>query len=330
MVARALCLTGLTPLLLRSARWKGAIVLSYHRIGDGSLSDVSRPLWTATDVLDEQLRFMKQWFEIVEPEHLDDDLRAGHGRRVVVTFDDGYRDLYERAYPVLEANGVRATMFLCSGFIDGVAEAWWDEIAWMLRRSQRSVIPAGPWSRRPLALAQPAVEPAIDQITRRYWDLPPDQAGRFLAELAIATGAGRRPADAVRSDWITWDMAREMQAAGHHIGAHTVTHPVLSRLSAERQQEEIVGSVERIAAELGRRPRWLAYPVGVQGAFTAQTRDVARAAGIELAFSNYGGRVTGTNFVPFDVRRVSAETLRVPAVFSSTLALPAVFCRVPG
>ena len=125
-------------------------------------------------------------------------------------------------------------------------------------------------------------------------------------------------------------MAREMQAAGHRIGAHTMTHPILARLPRAQQREEIAGSAERIEAELGERPRWLAYPVGVIGTFDADTRGAAADAGIELAFSNYGGRVTRASFLALDVRRVSAETLRSPSLFSATLALPALFARDPG
>lgn len=318
-----------TPLLLRYGKWQGALVLSYHRIGDGSRSDLNRNLWTVTQAeLDRQLQFLKRWFDVIDPHQLRDDLMAGAGRRVIVTFDDGYRDLYEQAFPVLEANGVRAAMFLCSGFLDRTATAWWDEIAWMIHRSELRAVPPGPWSSQPLRLEDSTLEQTIDLITRSYWKCTAAETEPFLDELASATGSGRRPSHDADEDWITWEMAREMHAAGHRIGAHTVTHPVLSRIPAAQQREEIVASASRIEAELGERPRTLAYPVGVRDAFTAETARAAQGAGIELAFSNYGGRVTQQTFSALDVRRTSAESLRAPDLFSSTLALPAVFARV--
>jgi peptidoglycan/xylan/chitin deacetylase (PgdA/CDA1 family) len=331
IVAGGLRVSGLRALLLRLPPWRGALVLSYHRIGDPSASDANRGLWTTAESLHRHLQFLKRRFQILEPEELADaSSLSTRGRRVMVSFDDGYRDLYEVAYPVLQANRVHATMFLCSGFIDGRASAWWDEIAWMLRHSELPQLPPGPWSAESLALDEARIEHAIDVATRRYWELPPAAAAQLLEELGSVSGAGRRPASARSADWITWEMAREMQAAGHHIGAHTVTHPILARLAPAHQREEIAGSVERIGAELGRRPRWLAYPVGVAGTFDENTRIAAAAAGIELAFSNYGGRVTRANFLALDVRRVSAETLRTPALFSATLSLPALFARGPG
>jgi peptidoglycan/xylan/chitin deacetylase (PgdA/CDA1 family) len=120
-------------------------------------------------------------------------------------------------------------------------------------------------------------------------------------------------------------MARELMEAGHLIGAHTVSHPLLSRLPEARQREEIVGSLDRIEQELGERPRWLAYPVGTRDAVNEATRRVAREAGVELAFNNVRGRVTAENFDSFDICRVPAETLRAPSVFAATLALPQAF-----
>jgi peptidoglycan/xylan/chitin deacetylase (PgdA/CDA1 family) len=328
IVADGLRVSGLSALLLRVAPWRGAVVLSYHRIGEAATSDANRDLWTTAESLDDQLRFLKRWFEILEPADLTRAERlASRGRRVMVTFDDGYRDLYEVAFPVLQANRVRATMFLCSGFIDGLASAWWDEIAWMLRHSALSELPPGSWSSQPLSLNAADLEHAIDVATRSCWALSPAAAAELLEQLAAVTGAGRRPAASAAADWITWDMVREMRAAGHQIGAHTVTHPILARLPRAQQREEIAGSADRIAAELGERPRWLAYPVGVRGSFNEDSRVAAGETGIELAFSNYGGRVTSSNFHALDVRRVSAETLRTATLFTATLALPPLFAR---
>lgn len=328
IAAAALRASGLCALLLRLAPWRGAVVLSYHRVGDAASSDANRDLWTTADSLDAQLRFLKRSFEIVEPADLARGERLSErGRRVMVTFDDGYRDLYDVAFPVLQANRVNATMFLCSGFLDGLASAWWDEIAWMLRHSAPRELPPGPWSSQRLSLHDAELEHAIDVVTRSCWALSPAAAGELLEQLAVATGAGQRPAATAAADWITWEMAREMQAAGHHIGAHTITHPILARLPRARQREEIAGSADRIAVELGERPRWLAYPVGVHGSFNEDSYAAAGEAGIELAFSNYGGRVTGSNFDALDIRRVSAETLRTPTLFTATLAVPPLFAR---
>ena len=326
MFAAGLRVSGLGALLRRLPSWRGALVLSYHRIGDRSGSDLYRGLFSATpEELDRHLKLLKRHYDVVAPDQLDEDLLSTRGRHVVVTFDDGYRDLYELAHPVLRANNVRALMFLCTGFIDGHERAWWDDIGWMLRHATLPQLPPGPWSQRPLPLAGAQVESAIDVLTRAYWELTPPRASEFLASLASVTGAGARPTSA--EDWITWDMARALKASGHEIGGHTETHPVLSRLPRSQQLTEIVASRDRIAEELGERPRWLAYPVGTKDAFDATTLDVAREAGVQLAFSNYGGRVTRAGFTMLDVRRVPVESMRTFDLFSATMTLPQVLAQ---
>ncbi|HEY2771426.1 MAG TPA: polysaccharide deacetylase family protein [Solirubrobacteraceae bacterium] len=328
MIATALRMTGVISMLVRQGRWNGVVVLSYHRIGDGSVSPLHRGVFTATqELLDKQLTLLARRFELIGPEELEGAIRAGRGRRVMVTFDDGYRDLYEAAFPVLQARGVRALVFVCTGFIDGTATAWWDEIAWMCRGSSEAELPAGPWSSQRLGLDPSQLEDTIATIVRRYWELPAEQGEAFRAALADAARTGRRPPASAQADWMTWDMTRELAGAGHAIGAHTVHHPLLSRLPADAQHQEIAGSVDRIEAELGERPRWLAYPVGLSTAFTRESQTAARRAGIELAFSNYGGRVTASSYAPLDVRRVSAEMLRNESVFAATLAWPSMFVK---
>lgn len=328
VLARGLQWTGFGALLRRMGSWQGLLVLVYHRTGDGARSQIDRRLWsTSAEGLDQHLRWLERHFEVIGPEELDQATLDRRGRRVMVTFDDGYRDLYDVAYPVLQSNGVRALMFLCSGFIDRSADAWWDEIAWMMRRAKRADLMPGPWSESALPLTAPALEHSIDAVNLAYRKLHTSPAARFLDLLGEATGAGRRPSSDADGDWITWQMAREMQSAGHYIGAHTVSHPLLSHLPVNDQRDEIVGSLDRIEAALGERPRWFSYPVGATDAFTTQTLECARQAGVELAFSNYGGYVRSRDFAQLDVPRVGSGLSYGSEVFAAVLTLPQLCAR---
>jgi peptidoglycan/xylan/chitin deacetylase (PgdA/CDA1 family) len=94
---------------------------------------------------------------------------------------------------------------------------------------------------------------------------------------------------------MTWDMVRELRAAGMAIGGHTVSHQILSRMAPEAQWAEISGCLQRLERELGAPVRTFSYPVGQRDSFDQATLDCLRRAGVELAFTYHGGHAaTGT------------------------------------
>lgn len=101
------------------ARWTGVVGLNYHRIGDGRRSVFDRGLWSATpEDFDVQVGYLKKNFDVVSPTDLAHVADTRRGRHVIITFDDGYRDNYTAAFPVLRAHHVAATFFIATGYID--------------------------------------------------------------------------------------------------------------------------------------------------------------------------------------------------------------------
>jgi peptidoglycan/xylan/chitin deacetylase (PgdA/CDA1 family) len=324
--ARALELTRLGSLLLRRPPWSGVLALSYHRIGDAGRSKYDRKGWSASaDLLDAHLRLILRHFELIGPGQLDDVVRSGRGRYVVLTFDDGYRDSFDVALPVLRSHGATASFFPITGFVDRPRIPWWDEIAWMVRTSAREAVPSGWWLPEPVSYDEPDRERAVVALLERYKRLPGEETGAFLDWLAEATASGRHPEDGADELWLTWDMVRELRRAGMTIGGHTVTHPVLPSLSPEDQRAEIAGCRKRIEAELGERMTAFAYP---GGRFDAVTRECVAAEGVEVAFGHSGGyRPFGPSWDPLDVRRTSISPRIGVRRLRGTLTLPRLFAR---
>lgn len=303
--ATALEASGVGALLRRRPLWRGVVILNHHRVGDGTRWSTGRDVWSASaEQLDEQLRFLSRHFDLVGPNDLRDVLGDPRSRAVAITFDDGYRECHDVALPIFRAHGACAIFFLTTGFIDGSRAAWWDEITWMVANSTRDAIPGDGWLTGPVALDRANREAATAALIAHYKALPGERSEGFLDYLAEATGSGRRdPAD-VRDGWLDWEMIRALARAGMGIGAHTVTHPLLARHPGPRQRAEVVDSIERIAEETGERPRFFSYPDGTPGTFDAETVRHVREAGVELAFSNYGGVAGGDSLDPFDVPRI--------------------------
>src|SRR5215203_1872262 len=146
MISRTLERTGCRSLLERAFPWSGVLVLNYHRVGDSTGSVFDRGLWSsAADQFADQVRFCKSHFDVISPGDLPAVLSRKRGRYVLITFDDGYRDNYDVAFPILQSEGVKATFFVATGFIDAPRVPWWDEIAWMVRTSTRAGVTLNPW-----------------------------------------------------------------------------------------------------------------------------------------------------------------------------------------
>jgi peptidoglycan/xylan/chitin deacetylase (PgdA/CDA1 family) len=316
----------LRRMLARVPTWKGVLLLNYHRIGDAGGQPWDRTLWSATEQqFDDQLAVLAREADVIGPADLPAVVASGKGRHVLLTFDDGYRDNYQLAFPLLRSHGLTASFFLATGFIDRPHVAWWDEIAWMTRRAQSGQLAAGEWLDTPLALGGAEQDAAIAELLRVYKRLPEARTGPYLEFLGEATGAGRCGLGEAAEMWMTWEMARELRDAGMSIGGHTATHPLLAQTSPERQAEEIATCARRLREELDEEMRWFAYPVGSPDAFSATTKDILLRQQVELAFSFYGGYVSGKSIDPLDIPRVHVGPQMNASRLRATLRLPRLF-----
>jgi peptidoglycan/xylan/chitin deacetylase (PgdA/CDA1 family) len=318
---------GLRRVVRRLPKWRGVIVLNYHRVGDSSGQPWDRTLWNAdAESFDTQLATLAADADVIGPTEAVALAREKRpGRHVLLTFDDGYRDNYEIAFPLLRRHGLTAAFFPATGFLDNPGPAWWDELAWMVRHASNRRLPAGD-ALQELALG-PECEDTIAALTARYKELPEQDSATFLDEVADATGSGRCPASLCGDLWMTWDMVRELRSGGMEIGGHTVTHPILARLTQERQREEIYRCAERLEAELDCPMRWFAYPVGSLDAFTEGTQQLLGERGVQLAFSFYGGFAGFAHWKPLDIPRVHVGPSHGPELLQAILCLPQLFAR---
>jgi peptidoglycan/xylan/chitin deacetylase (PgdA/CDA1 family) len=316
--------TGLAGLVRRLGVWNGILAFTYHRVGDvgwpydPGIHDASPAL------LEQQVRILKREFDVIGPEDLETALRAGHGRYVLLTFDDGYRDTFDEALPILKRYGVPATFFITTGFLDDRRIAWSDEIAWMVHTSPRAELRARGWFTKPLSLTAHDRPGTTRILLAVYKSLEPESARAFLDALAEATESGRYPGDG-HDLWMTWDDVRQLRASGMQVGGHTVTHPLLARLPPDEQEREIAGCRERIEAELGEPMRWFSYPYGGRDCFDEHTRRSLAEHGVEYAFSFYGGYRKLDDWDPYDVRRRNLGLTVSPERFALMLTFPQVF-----
>jgi peptidoglycan/xylan/chitin deacetylase (PgdA/CDA1 family) len=283
------------------------IVMNHHRIGDPRKTPFDPGVFSGTaDDLEEQVRFLKRRFRCLT---LEEAVAFVEGRKrlrrtgVLLTFDDGYLDNYQLAFPILRSHGVPGLFFLPTSFIGTCRITWWDRIAYWVKHANHRRFTVSYPAPSTFDLDAEGLDLVLLRLFRIY-KLPEmaDEA-RFMDELRALTGASEPPDGRL---FLDWDEAREMLRGGMHFGSHTHNHALLAKLPREEQIEEIVFSRELIRQNLGIQCESLAYPYGLASAFTGETMDLARAAGYRIGFSFCGGLNRRFITEAFNVRRQAA------------------------
>jgi peptidoglycan/xylan/chitin deacetylase (PgdA/CDA1 family) len=311
LLAHGLHWSGASSLISRLPASDSLLVLNYHRIGFHENDLFDPGVFSATaDQFNDQISYLKRCDLLVT---LDEALSFVAGAtkektrrcRVLITFDDGYLDNYEIAYPILRSHGAQGVFFLVTSMVGSCHVPWWDHIAHLVRTA----------SRRRFSLSYP-VELVVDidgngfpeslrAILELYKRPENSDPARFIRELG-ENSEGKEPPQTLRR-FLDWDEAREMNKGGMAIGSHSHSHRVLSQLQPDMQYEELSRSRQILKEQLGTEPDVLAYPVGIRTSFTKQTQILAKDAGFRGAFSFYGGTNVPGKTSRFDLKRVSTR-----------------------
>ncbi len=267
--------------LRRALRAERPIVLMYHRVE--TLAVDPWMLAVAPSRFARQIAILGQIRRIVPLSWLAAEIAAGRRprRTAAVTFDDGYADVFRNARPVLEAAGCPATVFVTTGAVEASSGFWWDVLSRIVLQMPRlpdllKVDTGG--SRREFPVGEDRVS-LLAELHAALRPLAPEVRNEALDQLAVAAGtdAGSRPGDLA----MTPDELHSIAAGGLiEIGAHTVTHPALTNLTAVEQEREIRGSRRRCEELCGRAVSGFAYPFGD---VDAACRIVVGAAGLSHA-----------------------------------------------
>lgn len=262
-------------------------ILIYHRVNDDKDPFLSA---TPVSVFVAQMEHVKRHFPIVSLDQIARGEWSPKGEEfcVAVTFDDGYRDNYTDAFPVLRRLGIPATIFLTTGCIETASLPWYDHVALAFKLTMARSLELG-WAGGPeVAMASRAGRLSATARTLEWlWALPTDERLHRLAAVFRALRVPESPN--LPNFMLCWDEIQEMGKHQITFGAHTVNHPVLARSSVECVRAEIQGSKETIENRLQVPVRHFAYPFGRCGDFTSNAKAILRDAGFETAVTTIPG-----------------------------------------
>ena len=285
--------SGLGSIAARFTAGVGAILMLHRVTRDPALpSGVNRHLAITPEFLDAVLAEMRALgFRFVPMDEIPELLsaRTGTERFLAITADDGYRDNLTCALPILEKHGAPMTIYIAPALIEGTVDLWWDVVEEIVCRSERIYLDT---SGGRLAIdATTAAEKLRANITIHNYltnELPEEQQRQVIRALAAAAGVDHaRPS---RETLMNWD---EIRLAAEHpllaIGAHSLHHYNLKRLSDERARSEMRDGAKFLEIELGQAPRHLAYPYGYASAVGERETRIAAELGFATGVTTRHG-----------------------------------------
>ncbi len=278
-------------------------ILAFHRVLRES--DPLFPEVPDTRRFARVLTWLKGWCNVLPLDKAVERLSRGQlpERAAAITFDDGYADNYTEALPVLREHGMSATFFVATGFLDG-GRMWNDTIIEAIRRTHHDTVDLSRIGLPRLPIAslterRAAIEQCINALKYR----PLSQRVADAEQVAVAAQV-TPPDDLMMKSADVQALHRD----GMQIGAHTVSHPILTRLTTDDARREIAGSRATLEELLDAPVECFAYPNGKAGddyadEHVALIRDIGFAYGLS---TNPGAAGMGSDlmqlprFTPWD------------------------------
>lgn len=245
---------------------------------------------------------------------------------VVFTVDDGYFDFAEIAAPIFAAYDCPVTVFLITDFISGRLWNWFDRVAWAIRHSQHRLATFEvDGTSLAIELNTPSArEESEEKIVERLKLVPDSTKEHLIVKLAEVLGVALPTGVPDRDRAMTWDDVRRCARSGATFGAHTVSHPVLSRVDDARAEWEISESWSRVVAETDAAVPVFCYPNGTQRDFSRREEMLVARAGMKAALSTIEASIVTAN------RRLTAPDPFALPRFAYPETMPALIQMASG
>jgi len=271
----------------------------FHRI-----SPERDALWDPIDpkLFERCVKFISNKYEVVRIEDFVENKTEKHQKMASIVFDDGYKDNWEYAAPILEKYKVKASFYVVTDCIDHNIPTWTHILEYLFQHSKKTM----------LDLSLDFIQEEKRKNKFHSHDEKLGFAQSFLPSLKSLNHENRSAVIAhIRNQFddvdipgfmMNWREVEQLKNAGHYIGSHTVTHSMLGTMSAEEQSLELKQSGERIHQELGYFPKSISYPVG---SYNDNTAALAKEAGYTMGLAVIQNRYDPQSNSDFAIPRIN-------------------------
>ena len=229
--------------------------------------------------------FQKEGFEPLSIDQLPDRLTHTSAQMkpfFIVTFDDGYRDVLEYAWPILRKHHCPWTIYITSDYAQGQGRIWWLELEEAIAEHALVSLQIGPQRIQMATQSKAEKNRAYKRLRNIFYATPSPQWPALLDALREQSeGTSQQTPAQLCADWN--ELAAISNDPAITIGSHTLTHPILSQICDAQAQNEICESKARISNRLGTTPRHFSYPSGNPRSYSRRDIELVHQAGYHTA-----------------------------------------------
>jgi peptidoglycan/xylan/chitin deacetylase (PgdA/CDA1 family) len=230
-----------------------------------------------------QIKYICQTHRVISLDELAECIiknRYLPDKSIIITFDDGYKDNYLKAFPILKKYGAPATIFLTTDYIDSGKLLWWDMIGYVVYNTRANCLEVD-------GFHYSLMSPNERQITKdllmwRATKLSEAERTHLIDKLISMSGV-KIPPYIGKELMLSWQDVKEMRGSNISFGAHTVTHPIMSKISSQQARNQIAQSKKTIEEKLNLPVTEFAYPNGQSGDFNTDTIRLLKESGLRCA-----------------------------------------------
>ncbi len=299
-------------------------ILCYHRVMDidyrhFELDD--EVVDAAVADFDRQMRFVARHFNVIGFKELEEYKRRGifPKNSLIVTFDDGYKDFYTNAYPVLKRYKMPATIFLTTGHIGTNRLFWWDKLAFFIKNTPKkeiSITHNGSTYKYDLS-TYARRQQSLKILNRLMKKIRNEEKEAILRFIERSAGIKIDPA-ATKGLILSWEDIEMMFNDSIEFGAHSLTHPILPNLSPAKVEREIFLSKKKIEQQIEKPVIVFAYP---SGAYNESCKELLKKAGFIFGCT-YTKGINDLKTDSYELKRIGIDYTMKMQLLKAHLAFP--------
>lgn len=305
------------------------LILMYHRVIDRSDSDdmIQDGMYVDVNTFGKQIEYLMNIFNVFPLEKCLDVIReniAIDSKRPIccITFDDGWKDFYDYAYDILKLHQTCATVFLPTDYIGTDKRFWTDTLGKILKgiKYTQNISASSNKIVNCIETFQGSAHAKLEYAVDLLKNIPFEEIEIILGELAR-----RWKVDILsnKRSFLSWNEVKEMHRSGFvRFGSHTKSHKILTTISDDKIQEELVISRNKLIEEgvVSRSFIPFAYPNGNHNDRIAK---MVEAAGYSIALTTKKGwnRIENNHVDIYKLHRVG-----IHQDMTSTKSM--FFCRI--